>query len=518
MDLRRGFQSKPRLAMLVLLLFSIVDFAISNTIIASSNDADEAYNYLRGGGQSEKDEQWSRYMVNLAEQLFQRVEYDRNRRFLSNSTDDEKSMENNLFNNAKTFYSNTVQSGQNIVGTNPKEWTANQMIIVGIVFAFFWTVVLIAVLCCRSSKSNDSSFFTTLNIMKKKKGIDYDDALINRRSYVMHRPHVTRTSGTGSSDLPAQPYSQNMDASDINMLPLGARLHGAVALRKNNMKGQNVRIAVLDSGIDATHSGFHGVVNTEKYWFRHGTPLEQDDHGTHVAGTIHFMAPDAELFDYRIFGEEGDFDSDTAVAKSIRHAVDKNKCDIINLSSSVSYPMRADVKKALLHAYKKGVHVVCSTGIDQSGNATNEECYSYPASMKQTIAVAAVSKDDGFLPPVSHSENNASAAYSPNYSAMGRNVVSLKPGGGVQTMSGISLAAPHVTGLIACLLSEGGSSTSSKSLSNTSNGKLRKLLDSSYVIDIGEEGYEKETGKGFVTYLADNEQDEFIDLLSLVAH
>ena len=31
--------------------------------------------------------------------------------------------------------------------------------------------------------------------------------------------------------------------------------------------------------IDDTHPGFHGAVHLEKHWFRHGTPLEHDDHG-----------------------------------------------------------------------------------------------------------------------------------------------------------------------------------------------------------------------------------------------
>jgi hypothetical protein len=40
-------------------------------------------------------------------------------------------------------------------------------------------------------------------------------------------------------------------------------------------------------------------------WFRAGSPLSEDNHGTHVAGTIHMMAPGAEIYDDRVFGKDG---------------------------------------------------------------------------------------------------------------------------------------------------------------------------------------------------------------------
>jgi subtilisin len=259
-------------------------------------------------------------------------------------------------------------------------------------------------------------------------------------------------------------------------------------------------------------TGFHGSINSEKYWFRYGTPLSQDDHGTHVAGTIHFMAPQAELYDYRVFGEEGDIDGNMAVAKSIRHAVDITKCHIINMSLSVGYPVRSEVQKAIQYAYKKGVHMVCAAGNDGDGNPTTDEIYCYPALYKETISIAAVQREDGFLfDATNFSESNSSI----NYSGIGSNVVSLKPGGGIQTMSGTSMAAPHITGLIACLLSNDSNNPTTK---YNTDKKLRALLDTTYVIDIGEEGYDKQTGKGFLSYLAANDKDDFIDLLSMVAN
>ena len=274
---------------------------------------------------------------------------------------------------------------------------------------------------------------------------------------------------------------------------------------------------------------------------------------THVAGTIHLMAPAAILYDYRVFGAAGDMDPDTAVATSIRHAVDQTKCHVIQLTSSVSYPIRTDVAQAIQYAYQRGVHILCAassasgasdgrvegdtpaatTDQDLSGVA---ERYSYPAMMKETISVAPLRRDDGFVVANTNcndtyygnpltTTNNCSSIN--NYSGIGTNVVSFQPGGGFQTMSGASMAVPHVTGLIACLLSH-REGPSSKALYNSSNGKLRKLLETSYVLDIGDLRTTKDDedaagsfypdgtgGNRFLTYsAAKTNKTEFLDLLS----
>ena len=60
-------------------------------------------------------------------------------------------------------------------------------------------------------------------------------------------------------------------------------------------------------------------------------------------------------------------------------------------------------------------------------------------------------------------------------------------------------AAPHVTGLIAALMSNGSYQNNTK--------KLRKDLASKYAIDIGAEGKDNATGLGFLTFLSKTEFD-----------
>lgn len=74
----------------------------------------------------------------------------------------------------------------------------------------------------------------------------------------------------------------SVEISEDN-LPLGILLTGGSKLRQEGLTGKGVRVAVIDSGIDADHPGFNGRV-MKKVWYRGGTPLSEDDHGTHVGG------------------------------------------------------------------------------------------------------------------------------------------------------------------------------------------------------------------------------------------
>ena len=106
----------------------------------------------------------------------------------------------------------------------------------------------------------------------------------------------------------------------VTDLPLGIRLTGGEKLRTEGKTGQGVRVAVIDSGVDKDHPEFNGRV-LKQMWFKAGTPLSEGraNHGTHVAGTIHMMAPDAEIYDYRVFGDQRG-DVDVAISTSIFEA------------------------------------------------------------------------------------------------------------------------------------------------------------------------------------------------------
>ena len=158
---------------------------------------------------------------------------------------------------------------------------------------------------------------------------------------------------------------KKINPADASSLPWGIRLTGGVRLRQAGLDGSQVRVAVIDSGIDSEHPAFDNMV-VNQVWYRAGTPLSQDDHGTHVAGTIHFMAPKAELYDYRVFGRTGRVSVTQAVAQAIRAATDAN-CHVINMSLGGPASSPA-IKAAIEYAASKGVILVAAAGNEGDGD------------------------------------------------------------------------------------------------------------------------------------------------------
>jgi subtilisin family serine protease len=413
----------------------------------------------------------------------------------TNSTTATSNDNNNSTATSAPEFSDKVRDEFNqVVTTNPMEWTSSQKVGVAIGITLALLLVALLLVCCvqryRQQQAQKEGTMTTKSIHPNQSVNNNHQSKKNNifiPPHKLQRPYVIRKATT-----------TKVNAHNYKMLPLGVKLHGAVKLRTAGLTGKNVRVAVIDSGIDKDHPGFHGQVKRQ-VWFRSGTPLSEDDHGTHVAGTIHLMAPDAELYDYRVFGKLGGLDGDLAIATAIREAVDKDHCHVINMSLRVSYPIVPAVQQAVQYAYKKGVYMVAAAGNSGDGDPTTNELYAFPARWAETISVAAVAKTNG-LPVAYFSESNPEV----DFAAIGVDVVSLKPGGGYQTMQGTSMAAPHVTGLIAALLTNKEKKYTHKS--------LRKLLSMKYAIDIGTKGTDTSTGVGFLTYLSS--RDELTQMLN----
>jgi len=282
----------------------------------------------------------------------------------------------------------------------------------------------------------------------------------------------------------------------VENLPRGVMLTGAAKLRSNGLTGKGIKVAVIDSGVDELHSGFDGKV-TKQVWFRSGSLSGGDEHGTHVAGTIHMMAPDAEIYDYRVFGEEGEFEVEDAIPLAIYEAV-LDGCQVINMSLGGRFASSSTLS-AVKYAHARGVIVVCAAGNEGDGNPlTNERAF--PAIWDQCLSIAAVSKEKD-LPVANFSNSNPHV----DYAGIGFEVTSFQSYGGYLTISGTSMASPHVAGLIAALLSGDNSFGEKKGVRRN----MLKLLNEMFLIDIGQPGFDNESGLGLLTYLT---KDEFDDM------
>jgi subtilisin family serine protease len=223
-------------------------------------------------------------------------------------------------------------------------------------------------------------------------------------------------------------------------------------------RGEGVKVAIIDTGIDASHPTLQGVIaggtDVSGLGSADGlTPVGQNSyHGTMVASILAGRgnsgdrsegvigtAPAAEILSVSMaFGVEG-LDTDSQIADGIIWAVD-NGAKVINLSltrNSVSWPTSWD--EAFLYAFENDVVIVAAVGNRLDGT----EQVSAPATIPGVIAVAGVNKE------AQASELISASGFTIAVSAPSEDLVAAYPGGEYRIWSGTSGAAPIVAGLVA---------------------------------------------------------------------
>jgi type VII secretion-associated serine protease mycosin len=215
-------------------------------------------------------------------------------------------------------------------------------------------------------------------------------------------------------------------------------------------RGAGQVVAVLDSGVDATHPDLAGQVLTGTDYVVPGGNGWSDSfgHGTHVAGIVAAvagnrlgvagLAPDARILPVRVLDYEGEgWDSD--IASGVLWAADRG-AGVINLSLGSTDAADA-VRAAVAYAVSKGAVVVAAAGNERgSGNAVN-----YPAgfALPGEVAVAATTRTR-----VSASYSNTGAYVT--LAAPGDDILSTYRGD-YEDLDGTSMATPYAAAAAALL-------------------------------------------------------------------
>lgn len=220
-----------------------------------------------------------------------------------------------------------------------------------------------------------------------------------------------------------------------------------------------VVVGIIDTGVDYEHVDLKE--NTKGKGFNAITGkldgMDDQGHGTHVAGTIGAIGDNSigvvgvnwsvSLFGSKFLNSDGSGTAADAI-KAIDWAVE-NGAKVLNNSWGGGGASRA-IEDSISAACEKGVIFVAAAGnggMDGVGD-NNDVAPSYPASYKLpcVISVAATDQSDK-LTSFSNYGNSVHVA------APGYQILSTFPDGKYATASGTSMAAPHVTGLVALMLS-----------------------------------------------------------------
>lgn len=249
------------------------------------------------------------------------------------------------------------------------------------------------------------------------------------------------------------PYELVEQLETVNEIPKGVEIIQAPEIWPET-KGKGITVAVLDTGCDTDHPDLMDRIIGGYNFTKDdgGDSLKFEDyngHGTHVAGTIAAtlnnsgvvgVAPEANLLILKVLGKNGSGQY-AWIIKAIQYAIDQ-KVDIISMSLGGPNDVKA-LHDVIIEAVNQKILVVCAAGNDGDGKDSTDE-FGYPGFYNEVISVGAVNlerKSSGFT-----NSNNQVDLVAP-----GEKIISTYLNGTYATLSGTSMATPHVSGALALL-------------------------------------------------------------------
>lgn len=279
------------------------------------------------------------------------------------------------------------------------------------------------------------------------------------------RTFWTTVAPQGSPSLHAGVAKLWLDGRVKASLKESVPLIGAPEAWAAGYDGKGVKVAVLDTGIDADHPDFAGLVDGTASFVPGETVADVNGHGTHVAGTIvgsgaassgdhKGVAPGADLIVGKVLGGAEGSGQDSWVMAGMQWAAESG-ADVVNMSLGDSYPTDgSDPMSQTVDALSAQYGTLF---VIAAGNA-GPESISAPGAAASALTVAATDKEDRLASFSSTGPLAYSGAMKPDIAAPGVDITAARSqqmtdgGDGLyRTISGTSMATPHVAGAAAIL-------------------------------------------------------------------
>lgn len=209
-------------------------------------------------------------------------------------------------------------------------------------------------------------------------------------------------------------------------------------------KGEGVKVAVVDTGIDLTHQDLANKVKGTANLFNKNTRDVTDiyGHGTHIAGLIAGdrtgVAPNVDLYIANSLNDKGQ-GTMASVLDGISFAINYG-VDILCMSLGTNSPLPSIITSRIQKAYNRGITIVCATG---NRGVQGED---YPARYDYVVGVGGVDKN------LERAEFS-SYGFNTDVVAPSVDILSTWKGGKYALMTGTSMASPLVAGGIALIKS-----------------------------------------------------------------